>query len=151
MKLNEALLVAALTVLHNVEAINWTLFDRTVTQDDGTGLYRITDGDVEWLHGRLERHIRSAEMLPARYQFVYSAFESDEIAAETNAQITDNEGVYGHHNVQMVQEVFTETDWAYLCPYAPTGYTWELFLQVVARFPAFCGKFKPMRPNLQCI
>ena len=67
-------------------------------------------------------------MLPALDQFVYLADKSSEIPLETRAQITDNQGVYSRENVKMVQEVFREKDWAYLFPFAPKGYTWDLFL-----------------------
>ena len=153
MKLRTRLLIAEISSLGLIQVasqdIDWAQFDQIVTDPEGKDLYRIINGKVEWLSTPRQRHINSAKMLPAYEQFVYLTDKSSEIPFEARAQITDNQGVYSRENVKMVQQTFKEQDWAYLFPFAPKGYTWDLFLQVVARFPAFCGEYEPMRPNLQ--
>lgn len=43
-------------------------------------------------------------------------------------------------NVQRVQYLFTEADWAEGFPQADPIYTYDNFLRAVAKFPAFCGE-----------
>ncbi len=49
-----------------------------------------------------------------------------------------------------VASVFSEEDWTELFPYAyEQGYTYDLFLRTVARFPKFCGEGRVSAPNMQ--
>lgn len=43
-------------------------------------------------------------------------------------------------NVQRVMRLFKQSDWDYLFPLADKVYTYQTFLQAVAKFPAFCNE-----------